>query len=183
MISLRDVRPDDRDMIREWRNLPQVADYMYTDHEISPEEHAAWFVRVLQDPSCKYWIVVCDGEDVGVVYLYDIDTNNRRCYWGFYVVSPNVRGKNVGSHVECEVLNYVFRDLNFEKLCCEVLSMNRGVVEMHRRFGFVQEGVFRCHIWKRGAFQDVVSLAILKEEWDAMRPRIEQRLQPKDVKN
>jgi len=179
--SLRDVRPDDKDKILEWRNLPQVADYMYTDHAISPEEHAAWLSRVLKDPSCKYWIIVCDGEDVGVVYLYGIDQKNRRCYWGFYIVSPNVRGKGVGTRVEYEVLNYVFGVLKFEKLCCEVLSSNRGVVEIHRRFGFVQEGLFRKHIMKRGTFNDVVCLAILKEEWEAVVPQQEQRLRAKGI--
>lgn len=171
MISLRDVRPEDMETIRVWRNLPKVADFMFTDHVIGPEEHAAWFSRVLKDPTCKYWIIVCDGEDVGVANLYEIDPMNRRCYWAFYVASPKVRGQNVGNHAEYAVLNYVFDELKFEKLCCPVLSFNRGVILMHRRFGFVQEGVFRKHIWKRGAFHDVVYLAIQKEEWEALRPR------------
>jgi len=177
--SLREIGPDDRDMIREWRNLPQVADYMYTDHVISPEEHEAWFLRVLKDPSCKYWIIVCDGEDVGLANLYAIDQRNRRCYWAFYVVSPNARGKGVGSYVEYAVLNHVFDELKLEKLCCEVLSFNRGVVEIHRRFGFAQEGLFRKHILKRGAFHDVVCLAIMKEEWATLRPQLEQKLRAK----
>ena len=179
MTSLRDIRPDDRDMIREWRNLPQVADYMYTDHVIGPEEHAAWFSRILQDPSYKYWIIVCDGEDVGLANLYAIDRRNRRCYWAYYIVSPNVRGKGVGSFVEYAVLNYVFDDLKLEKLCCEVLAFNRGVVEIHRRFGFTQEGLFRKHIFKRDTFHDVVCLAILKEEWETLRPETEQKLRAK----
>jgi hypothetical protein len=28
--------------------MPKMADYMYTDHVISPEEHAAWFSRCPQ---------------------------------------------------------------------------------------------------------------------------------------
>lgn len=178
MILLRDVCADDIDRMREWRNLPKVSDYMFTDHVISPEEHAAWFSRMLKDPACKYWVIACDGEDVGVAYLYAIDQVNRRCCWGFYVVSPNVRGKSVGSQVECAVLNYVFDKLKLEKLCCENLLSNRGVIEMHRRFGFVQEGLFRKHIWKRGAFRDVAWLAILKEEWEALRPRFEKMWGP-----
>jgi len=177
--SLRDVRADDMDMMREWRNLPKVADYMFTDHVIGPEEHEAWFSRAIKNPTCKYWIITCDGEDVGVANLYAIDQINRRCYWGFYVVSPNVRGKGVGTRVEYAVLNYVFDELRFEKLCCENLALNRGVIEMHRRFGFVQEGTLRKHIWKRGAFHDVICLAILKEEWKALRPRFDEMLRPK----
>ena len=178
---LRDIRADDIAMIREWRNLPKVADYMYTDHLIGVEEHQVWFSRVLRDPTCKYWIIVCDGENVGLANLYSIDLRNRRCYWAFYVVSPNVRGKGVGSYVEYAILNYVFDELKLEKLCCEVLSFNEGVVEMHRRFGFAQEGLFRKHIFKREKFHDVVCLAILKEEWEGMRPQQEQKLRSKGL--
>lgn len=179
MTSLRDVQAEDRDMIREWRNMSKVADYMYTDHVISPEEHAAWFSKILKDPSCKYWVIVCDGEDVGVLYLYNIDQKNHRCYWGFYVISPNVRGKGVGSYAEFTILNYVFDELKLQKLCCEVLAFNAGVVEMHRRFGFQQEGLFRKHIMKGGTFNDIVCLAILREEWEALRPQMEQKLKAK----
>jgi UDP-4-amino-4,6-dideoxy-N-acetyl-beta-L-altrosamine N-acetyltransferase len=179
--SLRDLRPEDMDMIREWRNLPRVADYMYTDHVIRPEEHASWFARIMKDPCCKYWIIVCDGENVGLVNLYNIDHKNRRCYWAFYVVSPNVRGKGVGSYAEYAILSYVFNELKFEKLCCEVLAFNKGVVEMHQRFGFVQEGFFRKHILKRGEFHDVVCLAMLRAEWEGSRPELEQKLKQKGI--
>jgi RimJ/RimL family protein N-acetyltransferase len=55
------------------------------------------------------------------------------------------------------------------------------VVEIHRRFGFVQEGLFRKHIWKQGTFNDVVCLAILKGEWETLRPKLEQKLREKGV--
>lgn len=181
MTSLRDLCSEDMDMIREWRNLPKVSDFMYTDHVISPEEHAAWFARIARDTSCKYWIIVCDGEDVGLANLYNIDRKNRRCYWAFYVVSPNVRGKGVGSYAEYAVLSYVFDELKLEKLCCEVLAFNRGVVEMHRRFGFIQEGLFRKHIFKKGEFHDVVCLAMLRAEWEQSRLELEQKLKGKGI--
>jgi UDP-4-amino-4,6-dideoxy-N-acetyl-beta-L-altrosamine N-acetyltransferase len=179
--SLRDIQIEDRDKILEWRNLPIVADYMYTDHVITPEEHHGWFSRILKDPAYKYWMIVCDGEEVGLANLYAIDRQNKRCSWAFYVVSPNVRGKGVGSYVEYTVLNYVFQELNLQKLCCEVLAFNRGVVEMHRRFGFSQEGLFRKHIFKRNEYHDVVSLAMLKEDWETLRPQQEQKLRSKGV--
>ncbi len=34
--------------------------------------------------------------------------------------------KAMGSHVEYTVLNYVFDELQLEKLCCEVISFNEG---------------------------------------------------------
>jgi UDP-4-amino-4,6-dideoxy-N-acetyl-beta-L-altrosamine N-acetyltransferase len=181
MISLRDITPNDQEAIRAWRNNPEVRKYMYTDHEIGPEEHHAWFSRILRDPSCKYWITVCDGEDVGLLYLYDIDTRNRRCYWGFYTTSLNVRGKGIGSFAEFSVLRFVFDHLQLQKLCGEVLASNQAVLNLHKKFGFVQEGLFRKHVLKAGGFADVVCIAILREEWDAKKAELELRLRAKGV--
>lgn len=181
MIALRDVRPEDKDMIRNWRNLPEVRQYMYTDHIITPEEHERWFQGIFGDPTRRYWIIVLDGEDVGLVNLYNIDRRNLRCYWAFYVASPSTRGKGVGSFVEYSVLRYVFDDLLFNKLCCEVLVSNQPVIDMHKNFGFVQEGYYRQHIRKGDTFVDVVALAMLRTEWEAKKPEIETRLRQKGL--
>ena len=181
MISLRDITLNDQDRIREWRNNPEVRKYMYTDHEISPAEHRAWFRRVLQDPTCKYWIIVSDGEDVGLLYLYDIDTRNRRCYWGFYTAAQSGRGKGIGSFAEFSVLRIVFEDLQLQKLCGEVLATNQAVLNMHKKFGFAQEGLFRKHIFKSGSFADVVCIGMQREEWEANKPNIEIKLRSKGI--
>ncbi len=181
MTALRDMTSADKDKVRLWRNLPEVSKYMYTDHAISPEEHAAWFNRISSDPSCKYWIVVCDGEDVGVAWIFDIDQRNLRCYWGFYLGSANVRGKGVGRVAEYSVLRYVFDELKLNKLCGEVLGFNQAVMNMHMGFGFVQEGYFRKHVLKNGVMQDIFCIGMLQEEWEARKPEIESRLRAKGL--
>lgn len=178
---LREILPDDRWKIYRWRNSPDVAKYMYTDHQISEEEHNRWFDTILNDRNRKYWVIVHDKEDIGLVNLYDIDQNNKRCFWAFYITSQNVRGKGVGSFVEYHILKYVFEDLEYNKLCCEVLSSNQAVVDMHKSFGFQEEGLFRQHRLKNGQFIDVVSLAMLKSEWDEKKPQIEKKLRSKGV--
>lgn len=176
MNALRELRDEDRDMIRRWRNLPEVAQYMYTDHAIGPEEHARWFEQVRRDPTCKYWIMVSDGQDVGVVNLSSIDLQNRRCYWAFYIGEPGLRGKGVGAYTEYRVISYVFDELGLNKLCAEVLGFNEPVLKLHAKFGFRQEGILREHVVKGGRPLDVVSIGLLKSEWDTIRPDVQARL-------
>lgn len=181
MNKLRDICPEDKDMIFKWRNLPEVAKYMYTDHVIAYDEHLHWFERILQEDASQYWIIQCDGEDIGLANIYDLDKTNNRCYWAFYIASPNVRGKGVGSYVEYTILEYVFTELCLNKLCCEVLGFNEAVVNMHKKFGFQQEGIFRQHRWKNGVAMDVVCLAILREEWTIVQPEIAQKLRERNI--
>ncbi len=175
------MRPDDRDTVRDWRNLPTVARYMYTDRKIPAEEHALWFDRVVDDPTCTYWIITCDDADVGLACITGIDRTHSRCSWAFYIASTDLRGRGVGSVVEHTVLSHVFDTLGLEKLCCEVLDSNAPVIEMHKRFGFVEEGRMRRHIRKGDTWLDVVALAMLRDEWLAVKPGIEEKLAAKGL--
>lgn len=180
-VELRDVQSEDKEIIRVWRNLPEVARYMYTDHYITPEEHERWFQDIYKDPSRRYWVIVFQDERVGLVNLYDINHENRRCFWAFYIAGPQARGRGVGRLVEYLILQHVFGGLNFNKLCCEVLSYNEPVIMMHKSFGFKQEGYLRQHVIKSGRPIDVMLLAILRDEWEVERPKIELRLSEKGL--
>lgn len=176
LMCLRKVGLEDKDMIREWRNSPEVSQYMYSDDYITPEIHESWFKRILNDPTCQYWIITYKNTGVGVANICDINKRNKRCFWAYYIAEPSVRGKGVGAVVEYEILRYVFEELEFNRLCCEVLSFNEMTVKTHESFGFKKEGYFRKHIYKGGIFHDVVSMAILREDWEEIKPKIEPKI-------
>lgn len=168
-VTLRPLRLDDATRVLAWRNLPEVAAYMYTDHPISEVEHARWLALAMGDESRRYWIIELDGEPVGLANLYDISPLHRRAYWAFYLADERVRGRGVGSATERFVMRHVFVDLDLEKLCCEVLATNDGVVKMHERYGFKVDGVLRQHVIKAGERVDVVAMSLLREDWAASR--------------
>lgn len=168
-VSLRALQADDRDRLLEWRNLPEVATYMYTDHRISEAEHASWFGLAIVDPTRRYWIIELEGVPVGLANLYDIAQAHKRAYWAFYLADPRVRGRGVGSATERFVMRHAFGDLGLDKLCCEVLATNDGVVRMHERYGFHVDGVLRQHVLKQGQRVDVIAMSLLRDEWAASR--------------
>jgi len=173
---LRSARSEDKAMIRQWRNSPDVARYMYTDHHITEAEHESWFQKALKDPRRKYWIIMYQREPVGLVNLYDIDEKNRRCFWGLYISSEKTRSKGLGVFIEYQVVKYVFDDLEYNKLCCEALSYNARAVNLYKTLGFQEEGIYRRHLLKNGEYADIVALAMLKSEWTEKKPEIEKRL-------
>jgi UDP-4-amino-4,6-dideoxy-N-acetyl-beta-L-altrosamine N-acetyltransferase len=167
--SMRPLRLEDTSRVLAWRNLPEVATYMYTDHHISEVEHARWFASAMGDETKQYWIIELDGEPVGVANLYDISALHKRAYWAFYLAGEQVRGRGVGSATERFVMRHVFETLGLDKLCCEVLATNDGVVKMHERYGFQVDGTLRQHVIKGGVRVDVITMSLLREEWAASR--------------
>jgi len=173
VIALRDVEPDDRERLRSWRNLPEVARHMYTDHAITETEHAAWFDRMMGDPSSRYWVVVADGRDLGVVNLAQIDRRNGTASWGFYLAEPPPPpGRGAGVYALYRLADEAFVGLEFERLWAEVLASNKRSIGVHEVLGFRREGVLRQHVVKGGAREDVVRMGLMRVEWDEERRRV-----------
>jgi UDP-4-amino-4,6-dideoxy-N-acetyl-beta-L-altrosamine N-acetyltransferase len=175
-VTLRPLEDGDRDRLYDWRNRPEVAAYMYTDHKISPEEHARWFAGIAGDPRRAYWIIELDGQPVGPANFYDIDRARGRASWAYYLAEPSVRGKGVGGYVEFLMIERAFGQMGLRKLWCEVLVSNEAVWKLHQKFGFQQEALYRAHVVKGGAAQDVMGLGLLAAEWPAARPAMAARL-------
>lgn len=175
-VVLRDIRPEDKALVLRWRNLPDVARYMYTDHLITAEEHERWFQAILNDHKARYWIITYDRKDVGLANLCGIDIQNRKAQWAFYLGEQTIRGKGVGGAVEYLILRYVFDELQLNRLGCEVLATNSAVIEMHKSFGFIEEAHFRQYVIKNGKAMDVVLLGLLREDWIQQKAEIETRL-------
>ena len=176
MVELRPVRKSDSERLFTWRNLPEVSQFMFNDGEIRREGHLRWLTKILVDPTRRDWIIEHDELPVGLISLTDIDDDNRRCSWGFYVASATLRGHGVGSAAWYQVLQVAFEDLNLEKVCSEVLSTNQSVVAMHEKFGFRREAYLRSQVQRPGGRIDVVGLGMLRDEWQLCRPGIEDHL-------
>jgi UDP-4-amino-4,6-dideoxy-N-acetyl-beta-L-altrosamine N-acetyltransferase len=181
-VTLRPLQPDDSERLYAWRNSPEVAAYMYTDHQIGPDEHARWFAAAATDPRRAYWVIEVDAAPVGLANVYDIDRHHGRAAWAYYLADPAVRGKGVGGYVEYWMIQRAFgppetQGLGLRKLWCEVLASNEAVWKMHLKFGFREEARLRAHVIKNGAPQDVLGLGLLATDWDATRPAMAQRLE------
>jgi len=168
-IKLEPLTEEHLEMIRNWRQLEEVTKYMYTDPKISKEQQIEWFKLVSKDPTKKFFIISFQGKPLGLCSVTDINYAFKKCSWAFYIGDTSIRGQGIGSKVEYNVLNYVFYELNLNKLNCEVFVSNDPVIKMHEKFGFRREAYFRNHVFKYNKFHDVVGLAMLKDEWKKLK--------------
>lgn len=175
-IELVPLAEEDIELVREWRNSPEVSQYMYTEDTISREQQEKWFRKIQQEETSKYWMIKYDNEKIGVANLADIDKRNSKCFWGFYLGNSSIRGQGIGAKIEFNVLSYVFEELKLNKLCGEVFSFNEKVVNMHEKFGFRREGYLRKHIHKNNKFHDVVVIGLLSSEWDQVKEQLQKKI-------
>lgn len=160
----------DSDTLWHWRNRPAVRQFMYTQHEISHDEHQAWFSHMLANTHRYFYIVYkrVDGQPdkpLGVVNL-DLDSENRTsATWAFYAAPDAPRGS--GALMEFGALSLAFETLGVTQLNCEVLSHNQGVVRLHQRFGFRETPQSRQCTFSlpEGKTVEIVCLSLSADEW------------------
>src|SRR5262245_60998647 len=131
-VSLRPLSEEDKPRLYAWRNSPGVAEFMYTPHLITPEEHDRWWAGIPSAKDRRYWLVCAAGEPAGLTNLYDIRPEHRRASWAIYLGESRFRGMGIGSCVEYLVLREVFDGMGFYKICCEVLGNNGSAIGSHK---------------------------------------------------
>ncbi|MEE4206339.1 MAG: GNAT family N-acetyltransferase, partial [Erythrobacter sp.] len=138
-----------------------------------PEDQRAWHRKIAASPRDRVWIIeLLEGAvPVGLLSLSDIDPVHSRACWAYYIADERARGKGLAKTLELNIYAHVFETLGLHRLWCEVLAFNDRVVAIHEKFGSRVEGVLRQHIRKNGEVHDVVRMAVLSEEWPAIRER------------
>ena len=171
---LRGIADDELELMRAWRNEPAVRANMYTQHEISREEHLTWWGKMKTRKDQKYFMYEMAGVPMGIAAFAGIDMQSQNSAWAFYA-SPSA-SKGTGSKMEFLMLEHAFEDLKLQKLYCEVLAFNTPVIKLHQKFGFNIEGVFRQQHKANNDFIDIYRLGILLPEWQEHRQAMQEKL-------
>jgi len=153
---------DDLARVLAWRNHPEIRRYMYTTHEISLQEHTAWFQRASADARKHLLLFEADGVPMGFANLSVAD-RSAIAEWGFYVAPDAPRG--TGFRLGRAVLNHAFGPLGLHKVCGEALEFNERSIKFHGHLGFRQEGVLRDQHFNGEAYCSIVMFGLLSHEW------------------
>jgi diamine N-acetyltransferase len=154
-VTLRAIEESHLPLMAGWRS--DGASYPFF-HEFRPISLAAHELN----------FAVCgpDGALVGTISLMHIDHRNRRSELGRVLIGEErMRRGGLGREMTHLVLEYAFNHLNLHKVECEVVAGNLPARELYGRFGFVEDGVLRQHVFKDGRYLDVIVLSLLERDY------------------
>jgi UDP-4-amino-4,6-dideoxy-N-acetyl-beta-L-altrosamine N-acetyltransferase len=172
---IRPLEESDLELILPWRNAPAVRQAMFTQHEISCDEHQAWFHLMQADDSKRWFLYLNENnQPSGVVYFTDLDPAQRSLFWGFYASPDSSPGS--GLRMSLDALDKAFNELALEKLNADVLANNLRSLNMHKIVGFAEEGHFRKQFFNGEQRIDVIRFAILASEWPVCRQALKARI-------
>lgn len=159
---IRKVTEQDLPMVLAWRNHAEVRRYMFTQHEISLDEHRNWFAKASRDHSRCLLIVEEDKQAIGYVQFSKVEDGGV-ADWGFYARPDAPKG--TGRKLGVMALNHAFGPLKLHKVCGQAIASNQASIAFHQRLGFVLEGVLRDQQRINGAYHSLYCFGLLATEW------------------
>lgn len=167
-IKLRPLELEDSDILRKWRFFEDNYDYFYEYTPNSSYSNKSWVQNCLNKTNEINFIITENDSniDIGMISLLDIDLRNKKCEMGrVLIANDSSRGKGLGTQAIKLILEYAFNHLNLNKVYCEVFVDNLRALNSYKKIGFVQDGLFKNHIYKNGEYKDIAHLSIEKENF------------------
>ena len=169
-IAIRPITLDDTDNIVRWRNLYSVRKNLYSQAELTPEQHIAYYKNNVESGKCAQFIIALTDDnntcDIGTVFIKNIDYDNNNGEFGIFIGEETERGKGYAKLSTKLILEYGFESLNLHRIYLTVMADNIQAIRAYESSGFVKEGIMREEYLRNDGYVDIVIMGILKKDWD-----------------
>ena len=174
----RKIQEGDLQQLMDWRMRPDITAYMNTDPHLTMEGQREWLRKIREEegkgePGGYYWLLEVDGVPAGFVSLVGADWTSKRISTGVYIGAKEKRSLRLALDLQWNLYRYAFEVLGMHKVCEEVFAENRAVNRILDLCGSQREGILRDHVYKNGAYYDVVVRGILADAWQEKKKGLE----------
>ena len=159
---IRLMTNEDLALVHNWRNHPQISQFMLNEKPIAINEHNEWYERAIQDPLRVLLIFELDVRPSGFIQIL-MNQSMTMASWGFYKAPSAPRGAG------CELgklgMEYAFLELGLNKLCGKVLKSNEVSIRFHKKLGFREEKGLREQWIDDNPQHPVLCFSLLRDDW------------------
>lgn len=162
-IILREIEENDLKFIVEWRNDPDIRNYLFSYLPLSMMKQRRWYEQYSVDSTKQIFIIELKKEKrpIGTIGLTDIDYKNQKAEMGI-LVERSVQKIGIGTDSLNLLLTYAYDEMNLRKITAKVFDDNSHAIRLYEKLGFIREGLLKKDIFKTGEYKNVVIMAKFK---------------------
>lgn len=168
-IRLREYRKEDIPIRINYINDPEICKNLTPDipYPVTLHEEEKWFqsINTLSD-SYKFAIETLeDKQFIGGCSINGVDWKNSVATVGIFIGDKDYRGKGYGSDAMRVLMDFIFMQMNINKIRLTVYSYNESAIKCYERCGYKIEGTLRQEIYRDGKYYDKLYMGLLKAEY------------------
>lgn len=131
------------------------------------EDELKWYERLNPKGDGTYSMAIENletGEYMGGIGVNSVDWKNSVASIGLFL-AKEFWNKGYGTDSLKVLLNFIFNEMNINKVKLNVYDFNKRGIRCYEKVGFVKEGVLREEIYRNGKYNDEIIMGILKSEF------------------
>jgi ribosomal-protein-alanine N-acetyltransferase len=170
-IGLRIPRADDAHRLYELASDPEVTRFFSWGPYEQEREAEDWLATLAprRDAGIALELAVVDADDwvIGITGVLEISRRDRRAVVGTWL-GQAYWGTGANAESKALIAHLAFGPLRMERLGAWADVRNPRSQRALERLGFVREGTLRAFHRHRDERRDVISYALLREEWASL---------------
>lgn len=162
-IKLVRLEADKIEMLRQWRNTPEIVKNMEFQEFITPGMQAKWFDKI-NNINNFYFLIKTGKELVGMIHLSNIDYNMKKAESGIFISHRSYINTTTPVLASFTLLDFAFNDLKLEHIHIKVGKHNKKVLKYNLHLGFIYSG--------KSTNQDFIFMQLSYENYKRMTMRL-----------
>ena len=173
-VLLRPIKRTDISLFLKWINDPEVNQYLALYLPITKMAEEKWIEeRGANKPGNDVVFAIETinyGSDqvIGSIGLHQLNLKDREGTLGIAIGEKDYWGQSYGTEAVRLIVCYAFEQMNLHRISSSVFSFNKRSLNMHKKVGFIQEGLRRKAIFKNGQYWDMIEFGMLESEWKSI---------------
>lgn len=164
-ISLRPILKEDLTLINKWKNDYDVFKFLGGGFmPISIDQQVKWMDSMIDNTgnTKRFSIINEHNNCIGIIGLYNINWIHRTCEFGIYIGEKNQWGKGYAKEAVKLILDFGFDILNIRKVKLDVVSENTSAINMYKKLGFKEVGIYKAERFINGEYKDLLIMESIR---------------------
>ena len=163
-ITLRPLINSDYEKFYKWHSDANIRfQTAMHPYPVTEQNEREWFNKAISNISNKRLIftVVFKEKDevIGYFQLTEVNFINKNAMLGIVIGEEEYRGQGLGKEIMELGINYGFKSLGLLKISLDVINENNSAINLYKKMGFVEEGVFKNQFFFDGKLNNVLRMA------------------------
>jgi ribosomal-protein-alanine N-acetyltransferase len=150
-----------------WLNDPEVYKYLESKGGQTIEKLIEFITHNIAN-NVYIWAIIDRSlnQHIGNIKIDPINNTHKFGEYGILIGEKSYWGKGYAREASEAVLNYFFGNENYlRKINLGVVKSNVDAINLYNKLGFKQEGYLQRHFIYNGSEEDVIRMAIFREDF------------------
>lgn len=170
LVGLRAIERTDLELLRDWRNVPDLRRNFREVRELNMSNQEKWFEKLNNSTGDFMFLIVRlkDNVAVGAAGLLYTNWVIRSSDFSLYIGDGKKYIDQDGYAEEATrlLLNYGFKNLNLNKVWMELYEFDEKKIDFFtKKFGFTKDGLLRENCFEEGRYYNSWIISLLRSEF------------------